>query len=544
MATRMRLPPFLFRSAPWGGAALSGLLLALCFAPWENAHLVWFALLPLLAALWTLPPDAPRWKAPLLGYTFGLVFFTTSFHWLASLANLFANPALLGLPLLLALYLALYPALWCRLVAFPPMPARTPVGTSFVHIRFALLGAAAWVALDWLRGYLLTGFGWNPPGVALHQNLVLIQIADLFGVHGVSLLVVFANLSFALVARRLLRERSLRAIPAARIEIMAVLLLVCASISYGARALLNPKPAPLEIRAALLQPNQPQDVLFENADESRVFSVLDRLMTRLTSETAPPDLVLWPESATPRGIFADETNHRFVLDQAKRTPAALLVGSVEPSPLPGSQDFQIHNSAILLSNQAQPLQSYRKRHLVPFGEFLPFRSWFPYPRPVLDLVPGDIAPGSEANLLTLEKPGLRIGALVCFEDSLAREARSLARAGANLLVNLTNDAWFGTSAGAAQHLANARFRAIESRLPLLRCANTGISAWIAPSGRIVQSLPPFTEDFLIADPIRIHPNPPLSPHTLWGESWIWICALAALRLALTPPRRVPTPPAP
>ena len=526
----MLIPTFL-KIAPWLASAISGLLLALCFAPWDHAVLVWIALLPLLWSLWTLPANAPKWHAPLLGYVSGLFFFTTTFHWLAELAGLFVNPALRGLPLLLAAYLALYPALWAWLMAAPPEKARTPLGTSFKNIGFSITGAAAWVSLDWVRGWCFTGFGWNTPGVALNKNeyLALIQIADLVGVHGITFLIVFLNLSFAQVLRRLARERSIRAIPNIRIELMAVVLLLGATLSYGGRSILRFQRSGIPLHTVSLQPNQPQDILFDPAVEDTVFATLDRLMGLVSSLPQQPKLILWPEAATPRGIFADQANHDFIVKQAVRTPAAILLGSVEPKPGAAPDELAIYNSAILLSHNATSLQSYKKRHLVPFGEFLPFRDFFP--KAIRELVPGDLEHGQEANLLKLDNPAIGIGALVCFEDSLARETRSLALAGAQILINLTNDAWFGNSAAAAQHLANAKFRAVETRLPLLRCANTGVTCSIDALGRVEQRIPAFTEG-LDTTEVLVPSNPSPTPYTLWGDRWLWICALLALRLAV------------
>jgi apolipoprotein N-acyltransferase len=533
----MNVRTLLLVGGPWAAAASSGVLLAACFAPWNHPELVWVALLPLLAALWTLPASAPRRQAPLLGYTTGLVFFTAVFYWLHALADIFDSPALRGVPLLLALYLAAYPALWAWLMASPPAPAPTPGATSLRNVRFALCAAAAWVALDWLRGWLFTGFGWNSPGAALHHNLALIQIADLFGVYGITFLVVYANLTFALVLRRLKTDASLRTLPNLRGEIMTLLVLIGMAVSYGVRVVLDkPSGGFTTLRAVCLQPNVPQLEKFAEDQEASILARLERLMELASSVQSPkPDLILWPEATTPRGMFADETNHRFTLRQAERASVPLLLGSLEPAADADNPALVTeYNSAILLGDKELDLQSYRKRHLVPFGEFLPFREWAP--GWLRDLVPGDLAPGTMANLLHLSKPRVRIGALVCFEDSLARETRSLAQEGAQLLVNLTNDAWFGTTAAATQHLANARFRAVETRLPLLRCANSGITCKIDPLGRVEQHLAPFTEG---VDSFEIQvPNRPVpTPYTRWGDRWIGLCAALGLLLVRDKTRR-------
>jgi len=526
----MNVRSILFKGGPWAAAACSGALLALSFAPWNQPRLVWVALLPLLAALWTLPASAPRWKAPLLGYTTGLVFFSAVFYWLHALADIFDSPALRGVPLLLAVYLALYPAAWAWLVASPPTPAATPGATSLRNIRFAVCGASAWVALDWLRCWLFTGFGWNSPGAALHNNLALIQIADLFGVYGLTFLVVFANLTTALVLRRLKADATLRALPNLRGEIMTLLVLIGLAVSYGVRVVLEkPTGGFTTVRAVCLQPNIPQLEKFAEEQEASILTRLERLMDLATALQSPkPDLIIWPEATTPRGMFSDEINHSFTLRQAERAGIPLLIGTLEPgTEADESGRVAEYNSAVLLGDSGVALQSYRKRHLVPFGEFLPFREWAP--GWLRELVPGDLTQGREANLLHLSSPRVRIGALVCFEDSLAAETRALVREGAQLLVNLTNDAWFGTTAAAAQHLANAKFRAVETRLPLLRCANTGVTCKVDSLGRVEQHLEAFTEGVDTLS-VQVPNTPALTPYMRWGDQWVGMCAALGLLL--------------
>lgn len=515
---------------PWLASGVSGVLLALCFAPWNQPFLIWIALLPLLAALWASPEKTSGKKAALLGYTTGLTFFTSTFYWLSELAGLFDSPALLGLPLLLAVYLAVYPALWAWLVAVPPPQAKTNAGSSLRNITFAVRAACAWVALDWVRGWLFTGFGWNTPGIALHENLSLIQIADLFGVYGITFVVVYTTTIIALVLRRVFQVATIRELPNLRGEMMTAILLVGISVSYGVRCVVqyNTKGT-VPFRVIAVQPNIPQEEKFETQEEDAVLKKIEDLTQVVSAIQPPADLVLWPEAATPRGMFADEANRDFTLRQFERGNAPLLLGTIEPGPLePSGTEMQEYNSAVLISGKEAPLQSYRKRHIVPFGEFLPFRDWLP--RWVRMLVPGDLAPGKEDNLLFLDKPSMRIGALVCFEDSLASETRALVRAGAQVLINLTNDSWFSSSAATVQHLANAKFRAVETRLPIIRCANTGETCAVDPLGRIDQRLIAFTEgvDTFVVNPPT---HPAQTPYTRFGDLWIAACGVAALVLA-------------
>lgn len=526
-----RLP--ISRWLPWGAAIFSGVLLAACFAPWEHANLVWIALTPLLWALWR-GPEAPSLKrAASLGATTGLVFYAATFHWLSELAPLFETPFLTGLPILLGAYLALYPALWALLVSHPPRLEESGEGQSLRHIVFAVRGAGAWVALEWMRGSFLGGFGWNSLGICLHQNLALVQIADLFGALGLSFLAAYTNLIGALIVRAMRGFRpSIHALPRIRVEIMSGLLLLGLSVSYGIRCVVRPIPgATLPLRVISLQPNIPQTQKFNPQEEDSLLETLHRMTDQAAALQAAPDLVVWPEAAIPRGIFAEQRHKHFVFEQLNRVNAPLLLGSLEPAAVAsGSQDTALFNSALLLTDHPAALQSAQKRHLVPFGEFLPFREWLP--DLLQELVPGDITPGKEARVLNLPKPAIRIGALICFEDSLSRETRDLARAGAQVLVNITNDAWFGTSSASAQHLANARLRAVETRLPLLRSTNTGVTCAIDPLGRIDSRLAPFTEG-IDTFALQVPAAPRLTVYSRYGDLWVAACGLNAIALAVS-----------
>ncbi len=530
----MRLHPTLLKYLPWAGAVCSGLLLALCFAPWEYPNLAWIALLPLVCAVWSLPAEAPRKRAFQLGALAGTIFYTAAFYWLASLAPLFHSPALTGLPLLLGAYLGLYPALWALLVSRPPSPGASSLGTSVRNVAFAVRAAGVWVALDWVRGWFLSGFSWNTLGVAFHNNLALIQIADLFGALGITFVIVFTNLTIALVGRRLLHEATVHALPRIRIEMMTLILLLGMCVSYGIRSVLNPPAVEtLPLRAITLQPNIPQTQKFDPLQEADVFETIDRMMSLVETIRPRPDLVLWPEATLPRGMFADEESRRFVLRQANRTELPLLLGSLEEVPAKGQAEELVHrNSAVLLTEYATNVQTYQKRHLVPFGEYLPMREIFP--DFIRDLIPGDIDPGEAPKVLSLDKPAVKIGALVCFEDSLQRETRDIVRAGAQLLVNITNDAWFAQTAGSAQHFANAHLRSVEARLPMLRSTNTGVTCSVDAIGRVESHLQPFSEGIdTLSVKVPVHPQPTI--YTRFGDLWIIACAFNAI--ALWPRRR-------
>ncbi len=512
---------------PWLAAVLSGILLTLCFAPWNQGWLCWFALTPLIAALLT-PGGWMRRVA--LGYVTGLVFFCATFFWLSTtLSELYANPWLLALTPLLGSFLALYFAFWAWFVgAVVFSGGGVPRFTrSLGNLGLAAAGAGAWILHEWVRERLFGGFGWNPLGVALHRDLPMIQIAEFTGVPGLSFLVIFTNLMAVIIVRRIVGEIGPVFLKRVRWEFSATMALIAAVFAFGVRALLRAEHGsivPLHIVA--VQPNIPQTEKFDPAAEERTLARLEQLTT-LATLTPPgqpgPQLVIWPESAVPRGMFASQEMYRFVQRQAQRGDFGLLLGTVDFDPQRGED----YNTAALLTNRGEQHQSYRKIHLVPFGEYLPLRLIFG--GFVGQLVPSDFTAGVEHTLLALPNAPVKIGALVCFEDTLGDLTRQFVARGAQVLVNITNDGWFAQSPAAEQHLANAALRAVENRRPLIRCGNTGVTCAISATGHIERSLPPFTQGFA-AHKISVPTQGRLTFYTRHGD---WLCAVAAVIVLAT-----------
>ncbi len=507
---------------PWLAAAASGVLLALCFPPFNQGWLAWVALTPLICAVWLgngllafevwrlkfgvspkrgsheeLPAaeqqtsnakrqtlNAKWFRPAALGYLAGVIFFAAVFQWLGSLGTLYGNPWLHLLPLVLALYMGLYFAFWAWFLA-----RFAPGGSAPRNVAIGALGASAWVAHEWMRGWLFSGFGWNTLGVALHRDLPMIQIVDITGVAGLSWLVAFCNLMAVIVVRRIFAD-----LRRARWEFTFTMALVVLVFGYGVRKLTRPDISKAaSLRIAALQPNIPQTEKFDPAHEDDVFQTLAGLTGLATLSEPAPHVVLWPESSTPRGMFADSVNYEFVMSQARRGDFGLLLGTLDSDPERG-EDF---NVAALLTARGEQRQIYRKMHLVPFGEYLPLRPIF---EPLLgQLVPADFSPGREFTLLEIKEPAVKLAALICFEDTDGELTRRFVRAGAQVLVNLTNDGWFLRSAAAEQQLANAVFRSVENRRPLVRCANTGVTCAVDRTGRVDRWLEPFQQGFAVRE---------------------------------------------
>ena len=504
---------------PWLAAVLSGGLLTLCFPcvpQWEQAWLCWVALTPLITAVWFGNRGGVS-RAAQLGYVTGLVFFWGVFSWLRTVSGL-------GW-FLLSFYLALYPAAWAAFLH----AARRGAGDftrSGANLRLATLGAAAWVALEWVRGLGALSFGWNGLGVALHGNLGMIQIAEWIGVGGLSFLVALTNLTAVITVHRFFNEARLRRIRP-HWDFSVNMALIAAVFAFGARTLFAPAhgdSTPLRVTA--VQANIPQEQKFDRAFANRIMERYGAL-TEVALATRP-QLLLWPEAATPGSLFASQETFDFVSRFARRDGVNFLLGSLD-------FDAALHdyNIAALFTAGAPEPQTYRKMHLVPFGEYIPFRRAFPpFEWIIGDQVPGDFTAGTEHTVLKMERPSLNVGALICFEDTLGDLTRHFVRNGAQLLVNLTNDGWFLRSQASEQHLANAVFRTVENRRPLVRAANTGVTAFIDPLGRVTHAFRPdgnaFTEGVL-AGSIQVPPKTaPQTFYTRHGDLFSQACAAVSL----------------
>ncbi len=518
---------------PWLAAILSGMLLALCFPPLDAGGLSFIALVPLLMAVWI--PQGGR-RRPLkhfaLGYLTGLVFFTTTFHWLSQLAPLFDAPVLRLLPFGLALDLSLFLGAWTLIAGwmagthFRPVPPPDPLGPferppllrSFRNLGIAAFAAAAWVALEWARGWLIfEGFGWNSLGVALHSELPLIQIAEFTGVGGISFLLVMCNAVLLITVLRVRAEIGrVRLRPHFDFAITAGLFVL--AFGHGVHVLVSPRKEDEDastLKIAAVQPNISQRDKFSIERWPEIFERM-KSVSDLAALTAP-DLLLWPEASVPGGMLADTETLAFVQERAAQVPAMIL-GTDDMSRGGEGED---HNSAAFIRRGEKEPQFYDKRHLVPFGEYLPYRPLLG--RMLGGLVPGDFKPGKSPGVFSLMKPDLKLGPLICFEDTRVEITRDQVKTGAQLLVNITNDGWFGRTSEPVQHLNVAVFRCIEHRRPMVRCTNTGVTASVDIHGRVDRWLEPFTQGAATRQ-LKIPNKPRETFYTRHGEIFSIVCA--------------------
>ncbi|MEJ2200431.1 MAG: apolipoprotein N-acyltransferase [Desulfuromonadaceae bacterium] len=454
-------------------SALSGLLLALAFPRIEASWCAWFGLVPLLLVMAEHPFRS--------GFVAGLVFFGTVLYWLNIVMTTYGglHPLLsLVAYLLLVAYLALYfgTATWacCRLrekLALPPL------------LSLPLI----WVALEFLRSFLLTGFPWATLGYSQANHPVLIQSADLFGVYGISFLLILSNCVLGQLWQHVRRGARFRTTGWA---LLALLLLLGGDYAYGRWRLKSAAPAAGgDLQVTLVQGNIDQAVKWNPDYQLSTLATYGRLSRQAAQEQAP-DLIVWPESATPFYFQNPSLLQQQVLAVPRDTGAYLLFGS--PAYEQVNRRYHYLNSAFLLDPQGQTLGRSDKVHLVPFGEYVPLARFLPFVKKLVAGI-GDFTPG-EVNPLPMN--GARLGVLVCFEAIFPELARDFVQQGSTLLVNLTNDAWFGRSSAPYQHLAMVRFRAIENRIWIARAANTGISALIAPTGDVTGQTTIFQTGFL------------------------------------------------
>ncbi len=462
-------------------ALVAGVLSSLAMAPF-NAWPVLFLTFPVMVwlidgagggRLHGLP------AAAMAGWWFGLGYFVPGLYWIGY-AFLVDAPtfawlmpfAVLGLPA----YLALFPAFGFALARL----IWSKDGSRVIAL------AASLTASEWLRGHVLTGFPWNAFGYALTKPLALAQLASLIGLWGLTFLSVAIFASPAVLIDGNSRGRRPWVAP-----VVALLVLVAMGIFGAVRLGLQPTTTVANVKLRIMQPNLQQDVRFNYAAKAEVMqkylTLSDRASGPQSTGVRDASILIWPESAFPF-FLAREADALAQIDDLLPKGTILITGSVRAPDLPpGTKITRAYNSIYAIDHDGSVLSIYDKLHLVPFGEFLPFQDWMEKLGFVqLTKVQGGFIPGTGRRAMEMPNapPALP---LICYEAIFPDEVAARGdRPG--WIINLTNDGWFGISTGPYQHLQQARLRAIEQGLPVVRAANTGISAVIDPMGRIVARL--------------------------------------------------------
>ena len=560
-------------------AIVAGLLLAAAFPKIGIAGFAWVApAFMLLAAHGKSGADAFR-----IGYVAGLAFYLAALYWLLLIP-------VTGYPILgwisLSMYLALYPAAWIWLVV-----GKVGEGGWTRRALWSLGGAAIWVALEMVVGRLFSGFPWLFVGNSQFCLLPLIQIASVTGVYGVSFLVVWMSLSLFSAARAILRQPTARYVWMS--EVILPLGVLIAVFGFGVRQLAQPGETKPTLRVTFVQPSIPQTMIWNEADNDCRFVELLQLTRQALTNTT--DLLVWPEAAVPNKIRYDQDTFDAVAGLARSNQVWMIIGSDDAEPprngSTNEADVEYFNSSFLISPQGELAARYCKRNLVIFGEYIPLVRWLPFVKWFTPITGGFTAGdspvpfvlerrsptrpepsptqerrpparrdgvGVQASALPqdtlkreLQHAGSETGApsdggfrvktssLICFEDVFPNCVREYVEDNTDFLVNLTNDGWFGESAEQWQHAAAAIFRAVENGLPLLRCANNGLTCWVDANGRLRQIFSDRNGSvhgagFMTADIPLLSPGekrPPTFYHQ-HGDLFGWSCAGVATAVLL------------
>jgi apolipoprotein N-acyltransferase len=359
------------------------------------------------------------------------------------------------------------------------------VGKSVPLRLVGMLGlSGVWVVIEWTRTWLLGGFPWMPLAATQWERIGILQIAAYTGAGGVSFVIVVVNVAFAAYVNRLFREASTGLGRRSQEFLLAMfLLLMCLCVLVQETAHRSLYTVPFA-NVAFVQPDVPATVKW---DPAQAPDILQTLSTEtLEAGALHPDLILWPESTTPYALKgSDASMQRFVEQLAARTKAPLLMGADAIEHTPRRDTY--YNAAFVVDPQLG-LQTayYAKRKLVQFGEYVPLRPLLGWLGKFVPVGDEDFSPGSDSAplVVSMDRGAAAFGVLICYEDLFPQLALEEVRSGADALVVVTNDTWYGEGAAAYQHAAHSVLRAVETRRPVLRCGNAGWSGWIDEFGNI------------------------------------------------------------
>ena len=493
-------------------AVLSGLLLTGSFPEINLSWLAWFALAPLLIAA----KDLQFKDGFKIGLLTGLVHNITLLYWLSYTMGTYGHlPIYLAIPILFlfSFYLSLYTALFSGVL------------TLIKHgpLKLFFMIPALWVSLEYIRSFLFTGFPWELAAYSQYMSLHIIQVSDILGPYGVSFLLLLSNaavfIGFLYLAKSDWKGKKVSGV---HFSLSALIFLFALTIVwfYGKIRIETTDKivtASHKARVSVIQGNIEQS---EKWDPALQYSATKKYLDLSGSVIAEkPDLVVWPETAAPFYFLYDTALTDMVQRGIAETGINFLIGS--PSFIRVKDNIKYYNSAYLVGPDGIVSGKYDKVHLVPFGEYVPLKKWLPFLGKIVEHV-GDFQPGKKGTTISLN--GKSIGVLICYELIFPYLSRAEVKNGAGLLINITNDAWYGKTSAPYQHFSMAAFRAVENRRVLVRAANTGISGFIDPSGRIISSTTIF-EDAVMTRDVPVLGE--ITFYTRFGDLFAFICLAAA-----------------
>jgi apolipoprotein N-acyltransferase len=490
-------------------AALSGALVAATTPNASALFLLPVCLVPLMLAVEGLTAGRSALETAL----FGFVFWILAIPWIVYTVHRYGE---VGWPVAVFALVALTFALLPPFVVLGALVGAAAPGRPWTRMA---TWVAAFVVEEAIRTvwYFWGGFPWTLLANPLAEVPALAQGARLGGVALLGGMVVAANAGFAEAWRTRGRTRVAWASGT-----LAAILLVWGA---GELSMRTPEPSGREVRAGVLQPNVAQEARWTTEALDRIWREL-LVETRRFAREEHPDLVLWPESAAPYAWSFAPVMRQEVLALCREENVSILMTTIW-SDRPGEEDAPLYNSALLVTPEGPALPPYFKQRLVPFGEYIPSAKVLGMIKPISRAVPGGFTPGTSAGLIQLH--GLRLGGAVCYEIVYPWIPRAAARAGAGALFTLTNDAWYGELGARRQHFQAAVLRAVETGLPVVRAAITGISGWVDGRGRVLASIgPDLPGRFVARLPVAAHAT---TTAVRIGEAPAWVC-LAALLAAI------------
>ncbi len=498
--------------AAWLPAAISGVLLALAF-PYPDLHaLVWVALVPVIVAA----GGGGAWRRWSAGFVTGFLWRLGSLYWIAHVMINYAGmsaPVGAAVAGLLAAWLALSTGV---VLLLAPIALRRGIGGAAVF-------AAAWVSLEYLQTILPFGFPWSLLGYASGRSPLMMQAADLAGVWGLSFAAVFVNVA---IAQRIVVGR--RALSSA----VAAAALVVAIAGYGAVRLAAapvvgnaPSPAAAAVRVATVQGNVEQGRIWDPDELDAILA--NHVDMSLEAIAAGADLIMWPESSVPvrGGLEADPSTRAMLAELARRHDTTLVVGSPHYETGPAGE-WEVTNASFLVAADGEWTLRYDKVHLVPWGEYVPVSWLFRFVAPLVEAV-GSFRRGAvDQELFADPDAGIPPFAMaICYEIVFPDHVRRQVARGATFLVTITNDAWFGATSAPYQHFSMAQMRAVETRRYLVRVANTGISGFVDPWGRVIESTALNEPALLLGE---IWPSEEITLYVAVGDVLPRFCVVLAL----------------
>ncbi len=492
---------------------LSAILLFLASPTPGMPALSWISLIPLFLFLQTVPAR----KAFFTGWLAGVGYFLCMIYWVTismvtygGLASWLSISALV----LLCIYMGLYHGFFCLIIA------RVMQQKQAMPIWLA---ACTWVGLDYIRSFLFSGLPWMDIGYFQYQSPIR-QLADLGGHHGLTFLILLVNG----VLYRFWQNRSMRC---SINQTWPVLLCITMAFSYSPLRLKQINATILKapvLQTGVIQGNINQAVKWQASNKLASVNKYIALTNKALQTDQPPKFILWPETSLPFYPTFDPIFYHVLAETVLKENSnyELLCGA--PHIIQKEKGYDLYNAALILRGD-KSMDFYFKQHLVPFGEYIPLRNILPFPKAIVESI-GDFTPGTTPSVLQIQQA--KIGTLICIEGIYPDLARKQVVQGANILANITNDAWFGRSSAPTQHLAMTILRAIENRRSLARAANTGISALISPTGEILASSHLFKEATLV------QPLPILKQRTIFtyfGFLFPICCLVCAIILFIQKP---------